>query len=312
MPLWTPSALAAHTFPVPDFYVEPLICADSTTVIFGPREAGKTQFVLTLARALQEVGPLLGRFETRPARMVLVQIDMPIVQMQRRIKAAAGAFAFNGDFRILDMPSLNLLGTATNAPWVCEIEDFDPQIVVFDTLRKSYRGDENDAETPSAVYGKARELFPDAGRVFLHHVSKPPSMTPKGAKVRDPDESFRGVSAWLDDADTGILLQRYRAHRTLYVVRARHADDDIKEEPTAFTMSESGLFLEPAEPTPLMRLLAWQHAANPPATMKTAVEWLEAEYPKMSRATRYRTANAAGWRADEVPASVRLSRLKAV
>jgi hypothetical protein len=239
---------------------------------------------------------LLGRFRVRPTRLALVQIDMPIVQMQRRVREAVAAFPFADDvFRILDMPSLDLLTTPSNAPWVQEMRDFDPGIVVFDTLRKSYRGDENDASTPSRVYGKARELFPEAARLFLHHVTKPPAMTPKDAKVRDADQSFRGVSAWLDDADTGILLQRHHGRRSFHVVRARHAADSVKEEPLALRFSDHGLFLEPAEPTPLMELLAWRHAAGAAQPLGAAVGWLGEHFPKMGHSTRYEVAHAAGW-----------------
>lgn len=293
MPLWTLADFAAHEFPFPSFYVDPLITPDSTTVVFGPREAGKTQFVLTLFRALQEGGLLLGHFPCRPVRAVLVQVDMPSVQMQKRVQAALAQFPYSAAFGIYDAAALNIMDASETTPWVKDIGAFKPEIVVFDSLRKIHTLSEIDTAAPSLVYGRARRLFPDAARVFLHHVTKPPGKVEKGATVRDAEDSFRGTSAWLDDADTGLLLNRYRRKRTFQVTRGRHAEDDLKDLVMPIQLSDNGLFVELAEPTPITELIGW-HQEHPEGSRNAAVTWISERYPRKTDRTYRRWCQHAG------------------
>lgn len=286
--------MAAEELHLPDFYVEPLITPDSTTVVFGPREAGKTQFILSLFKAIQLEDALFGRYQCKKCKAVLVEVDMPLVQVQRRVRLAMQFFPYDASlFRVLDLRSLDLPRATPNDPWVQALREFDPQLIVFDSLRKCHSLAENDTASPSRVYGRTRELFPDAARMFAHHVGKAPGMVEAGASVRDDDESYRGTTAWLDDADTGILLQRKGNHRTFRVTRGRHADEDIKREIISLRFNEDSLLLEATDSGPVTELRNWLLSQDV-ATRKQAMTWLHEHQPGKTERTYRRLCSAVG------------------
>jgi hypothetical protein len=296
--VWTPSQLVAHDFAIPDFYVDPIVTPDGVVIVFGPREAGKTQFVFTMFRAIQEESLLLGRFPCKRTPVVLVEVDMPPLATQMRIRMAHTAFAFDDELiRIVTLRSLDIFRVSRDTTWVQEINAFQPGIIVFDSLRKIHRRDESDTGTPSAVYGQTKELFPGAAPFCLHHVRKAPHPRMQGSGSSEDLEAYRGTTAWLDDADTGLYLsfdkKKKKKQRVFQVYRARHADESVKAEITPVQIAEDSLFLEPTDPTPQMRLMDWW-LKNPNASLNDAVQWLREEFPDRARQTYYNWCHDVG------------------
>jgi hypothetical protein len=286
--------LAEADLGLPEFYVEPLITPDSTTLLFGAREAGKTQFVLTLFKALQQQSALFGRYPCQRIRAALVEVDMPLVQVQKRVKLALEFFPYEDDlFRIVELRSLDLPTVKAADPWVKELQAFQPEMVIFDSLRKCHRLDEGSPTSPSIIYGRARDLFPDAARVFLHHIAKVPLLIQSGATLRAEEESYRGTTAWLDDADTGLLLSRKGNRRSFQVVRGRHTAEDIKTEIVALHFNKQSLLLEATESGPVQALKQWL-GEHPAADLAEVNNWLHATYPGKSERTYRRWREECG------------------
>lgn len=297
--VWTPSALIAENFGNIRFYIEPLTTPGSVLIIFGPREAGKTQLFLTMIRAMHEEHPLLGRFPARRARCALVEVDMSLLTTQERLTKAASEYVFADDqFAIVTPPTLDILTTGADTPWVRELTAFDPAVIAFDSLRKIHRGDENSPSVPSQVYGRCRELFPKAAFWFAHHVRKPPATWVQSKEKYDPGEDpnvYRGTTAWLDDADAAIYLHKDARSdkRSLRVTRARYAPDSVKHEVIGVTMRPGSMFLEAGELSERQWALHWR-AAHPGAPLKEAVEALQAQFPGRSVQSYYDWAHGAG------------------
>lgn len=278
--------------------MEPLIVPGSTTLFYGPSQAGKTQFVLTLLKTMQENGVLLGKYKCRDVRTLLVEADMPNIGFQGRLQTAMKSYNFNGTARLVttDGAQINLPTLPKHTDWIAASREFKPELVIMDSLRKVHEGDENDNAQPSKVYGAARKLFPEAALVFLHHTKKAPAKwLLKGEyEAIQEDESYRGAAAWINDADCAVLFHvEKRNQRMLRVVRARYTTDDILNEVVPFQFSESGLFVEPMQ-APGQVALANYRSENPKVTLVEAVEWLEEHYPGKSSKTYYNWAHGVG------------------
>jgi hypothetical protein len=94
-----------------------------------------------------------------------------------------------------------------------------PDVVFLNTLRKLHRFDDKESGAPADVYGYFQDLFPQAALVFVHHSKK--SQTDPKFRVRQ-DESFSGSSHWLDDAQVGLYLQKYKDPEGKFNIHLKH------------------------------------------------------------------------------------------
>lgn len=199
---WPPGALAKHDFGIPRFLVDPIIPSEGLVLLHGKREAGKTQLALTLALAVTSGTPFLGLYPTAPGSALLLQVDMPALLTQDRIRQ-------NPDFdriAILTSPTkVDVVSLKISPPAALKAaQATKPTIVIIDSLRKIHDNDEIDSSAPTNVYSACRELFPGSTLVLLHHDRKTDGVVTNATD----DEAFRGSGAWLDDADTGLHLVR--------------------------------------------------------------------------------------------------------
>ncbi|MGH7273184.1 MAG: hypothetical protein ACREIQ_01830, partial [Nitrospiria bacterium] len=84
-------------------------------------------------------------------------------------------------------------------------DDFAPDVVFVNTLRKVHDLDDKDSLAVKTVYGAFHDLFPGAALVFVHHEKKS-SPDPKMQRIED--EAFSGSQHWIDDAQTALQMQR--------------------------------------------------------------------------------------------------------
>lgn len=296
---WALPALKREPLADTPWIVEPLISPDSTSIIFGPREAGKTQLILSLFRALQESALCLGHFRCRRVKAALVEADMPKGLFQMRLRDMPYEFD-ESLFLVQTFSSApNILRTNPEASWVKDLRAFDPQWIIFDSLRKIHHLKDEAPEAPSQVYNQLRVLFPGAARTVLHHVRKPPpSYMLNGSKYvqADDPEAYRGTTAWLDDADAAVYMPyNFRTReRAVWITRSRLVSEDVKQQAIAVRLDEDSLFLEAVSPSPQLQLVNWR-ADHPGSSLAEAVRFLEGAAPGKSRMTYYRWCWEAGW-----------------
>ena len=124
---------------------------------------------------------------------------------------------------------LNITKVHRESDFVIHINNLKPYLIIWDTLRKIHRENENNSESSQIVYSKAIELFPDVTHLFVHHDKK----TVVDQKNLDPEEAFRGTADWIDSTDTSMQLVSLKnknpARMLLYFHKARTAPLDEKD-----------------------------------------------------------------------------------
>ena len=264
--LWTASELAEHNFHTP-FLVEPVIPRGGAVLFHGKRNIGKSQFALTLAACLAEEGVLFGRYPTySTGPVVYVQADMTAAVQQQRVRVMKKLYQLDR-LHFIFPPYFNIAVIREEDEVVDKIRALEPSLIVWDTLRKIHRQDSNSDETPSFVYGKTRELFPDVTHIFVHHDKK----TIADQDKLDPEEFFRGSGAWLDDADTGIHLSSAGRRRlTLRFTKVRTAS----EQPNIPLVFDSETMLLYTDDDQARRLAEWYIGTHGGASMQELEHFL--------------------------------------
>lgn len=294
--LFRPGELRVAPLEAPLFLVEPIIPAGGIVMLHGPKTAGKTQLALTLAHAITTSGTFLNEYRCQTGSVAFVEADMPLPLLQERVRLAPEI----DDIWFLHAEPFNVLALGGALPDAfLALQQAQPALVIVDSLRKTFLGDENDSGTPSRVYGAWRRLFPTACLAFMHHDRKKPT-DPEAH--HHPEEAARGTSAWLDDADTGLHLDKVRGSRggghvaTLSFSKCRTAEEPA---PMIVRMHEDSLLLEPVAATPRQKCLAWL-SEHPHASRKEAKDAMLAL--GYSRATVFRALE--GWQSTPVSGSL--------
>jgi len=201
--LYSLEELAA--LPPAPWLVEGLLPAGGTAVLYGKRGSFKTFIAIDLARHVAAGLEWHGR-HTEPAHVVYVAAEGRGGITTRMLAWAARhgnhtePLVHAGPLSLLTATNGDRLVAALLDAFGSEAADL-PLLLVFDTLHRSIPGgDENDSATPGQVYATldvVRQAFPLMTALLVHHPTKNP-----GA------ETSRGSSAWEDDADTVLRLER--------------------------------------------------------------------------------------------------------
>jgi len=186
MRIWSSDELVKHTFRNA-YLLEPIVPRGGLVLFHGKRGIGKTQLLLTLAASLNEGGTLFGRYRSRPSVVVYIQADMTPQIQQLRVRQAQRLYPLDKTFHLFPA-FFNVAALRETDTLIEEIRALQPDLVIWDTLRKIHRGDSNSDETPSFVYGRARELFPGSTHIFVHHDKK----TIAEQEKLDEEELYRG------------------------------------------------------------------------------------------------------------------------
>jgi len=148
----------------------------SLNQIFAFRGLGKSVVGNALSRVFLDGGEWLRFRSTGQRRVLLVDAELPKVQLQERLKEFTGA---SERFKILS-PELmdakefpNLSQPKDQKKLLEQIEDFEPNVIIFDTLTRCFRFDTNDADSWLAVNDFLIDLRSRGYCVILvHHGGK--------------------------------------------------------------------------------------------------------------------------------------------
>lgn len=213
-----------HSFGVEDYLalgtgtetwvVEPLLPKGGSALIAGTPKVGKSLLMLGMAHAICHGESRWLSHAVVPGKVLWLQLDMPrsLWQQTQTQLREAGIPPPPGDrFRIVDRESapypFNILDPAHAKDLRAEVEAFAPDVVVIDTLRESFRGDENDSNIMQQALSSLEVCTRPAARVYIHH-----------AKKLNPDfvspmmDRFRG-STFLTGAMDAALFLEARASR---------------------------------------------------------------------------------------------------
>lgn len=259
MTFWSSfKAFAEDVPPVTEKLVEPIFAhGGALGVVHGPRGTGKTQIMLSLALAVEQGKPWLGVYKTRASKTAFIQLDMPRGTMWERAASLNGQLSSAGVPIVLWDRTFDIV-SGTNTGVLAGLQDAAPELVLIESLRKCHHLDENDSNTPVRVYKAWQERFPDASLLFAHHDRK---LSPDGSgPQRYRDESFRGSSAWLDDADLGIHVIPEKPAQELAELQVRLEFSKVRsgplQPPMSIRFNEKTLLPYVVDPSPETSLKA--------------------------------------------------------
>jgi len=191
----------------PDFLINPFIVKEGVTFLWGKWGVGKSPTTWWMAHAIGTGSEFFG-LPTRKGKVLYLDVDSPETVALHRLKKIAPApnvlFAIR---KPLMFPGQQV---DQDRELIDIRKDFNPDLVIFNTLRKCHDLDDKDSKTPKMVYSYYQNLFPKSALLFVHH-DKKDSSDPK-AKV-NPTESFSGSQAWINDAQVGLKVTPYHGKR---------------------------------------------------------------------------------------------------
>ena len=194
-----------------NWLVEGLVPAGSFVLFVGKAGSYKSWMILDLARAVATGAPFAGR-KTGPPR--------PVIYLDHENPRNTIAYR-KSLFRIDKTPNLRYLGRWSPLPFP-GIDSFELKqcarearpLIIFDSLVRFHRGDENDnsqmAKVTNAFVSLARE---GATVILLHHAG------------RDREKNYRGASELEAAPDIA-----YRVERTERLVTLRQFKNRVAEE----------------------------------------------------------------------------------
>ena len=177
-----------------EWIVDRLIPKESITILFGKGGIGKTWLIMDIARCIGSGIDYLG-YKAQQAPVIFIDFENPIAVLntrtQRLGKAEGVHFWRMGNE--LKPPMLD------SPEWEQYKELPKGAVLVFDTLRASQSGDENQSRDMAKVMNRMKELR-DLGFtiILLHHTAK------------NTDNVSKGSTAIVDLADHILGLTRVR------------------------------------------------------------------------------------------------------
>ena len=196
----------------PMFLVTPIIPTGAKMgLIFGRRGSGKSHLAFSLAMAIADGEDFLGVYKTRQGKVCYLSVDMPLPAVQERAGRLYHTMRHpeNVYMAVSDSP-LDITKVKASDSWVREINEFEPDLIIIDTLRKIHRMDEIDEQTVAVVHDSLARLFGgDVAICAVHHERK----ESESNRTSPEEERAAGSGAWLDNGDFGIRVLKDGRHK---------------------------------------------------------------------------------------------------
>jgi RecA-family ATPase len=235
--------------------LEPLIPAESITILDGLGAAGKSWFALDMCYSIGLGKDFLGIFPVKRSGVVLYLTAEEVPQaLYQRLKAIRKHYPRNENFYWISFlhKDINLrpylcmkqrgaiVETETTEALRFLLAELRPVLVVLDSLVNFYGLDENSSEDAMFFYDTIKSLIKTYGSSFLmlHHQNK------EGMKSQADDTiSFRGSGVLREQARSRIIYKNVNLGEGMYakklILEKSNYFSRIKE-----MIPEEGLYLK--------------------------------------------------------------------
>lgn len=188
--------------------MEPLVPTGGTVLLHGAPKSGKSYLALGLALALAKGEPWLGHPVTRPVPVFYTQLDNPRSSWRGRFQTLVDHdITLPPNLFIADKESspypFNILSADHLAQMRVVCNERQPEVVIVDTLREFYRGDENDNDRLQQVFAAFHAACAPAAMIYVHHSRKLPA---DGLGIDNPIDNARGSNLISGSADTILSI----------------------------------------------------------------------------------------------------------
>lgn len=193
-----------------DWVIHSILPRGGLFMMAGPPKVGKSYAVLDMAHSIvNSTEHFWHGFAVEAHGDVLYcQADMPTGSHRRRItKLEESSYNFNRLWHItMDEfpPSFDILREA-NFNWLkAQIEDLKPKVIIFDVVRRFYKGDENSSDLAGQFIASINDLIQagDSSGILLHHTNKTSEISKNMGIEKDPISAVRGSSVIAGSVDT--------------------------------------------------------------------------------------------------------------
>ena len=204
--------------------VQNLIPEQSITAIGGAPGSFKTWLTLDIARCIASGEDFLGKFKVEKGAVLFVDKENNFRHLQKRfrqigINSEHPIYYLNQsaqDFFIEEDKSFKILKDM--------VAEKNIKLVVFDSLVRIHKGDENEARSISSVMNKFKQITNvGANVIFIHHHRKEP------AGRRKSGNSLRGSSDILAGVDALLIVEKTDDEKSLTINQAKLRQDQALE-----------------------------------------------------------------------------------
>ncbi|MEK7610527.1 MAG: AAA family ATPase [Patescibacteria group bacterium] len=209
----TIAELLATNFGEDSWLVEKLIPEQSITAIAGIPGSFKTWITLEIARSVASGKPFLGNFATTQGPVLLVDKECHYKHIQKRLKLLGMEKTlpicyhnpYELDLFVDDDKHFELL--------LREIEHLGARVVIFDSLTRIHRGDENESKSIAKLMNRFKRIT-DIGVsvIFVHHHRK------ESYPSQNSPNSLRGSSDILAGIDCLLTLVKEKGRDDRIIV----------------------------------------------------------------------------------------------
>lgn len=192
------SDFTAQTASGPGYVVKGLLSRRSHALMYGAPGAGKSFLALDLAYAVAQGREWMGH-KVNGGIVVYIPFEGG-GGMGKRVQALVAKHGHAPNFRVIESPDYNLQELsgrqALGQDLAAALGDEKPALIVFDTLARVLRGDENSAKDMGGLNAAVAALIESTGccALLVHHSGK------------DASRGARGSSALLGALDTEIQI----------------------------------------------------------------------------------------------------------
>ena len=262
LPLLSWQELVAQPLGAIPFLIDPYVPEGGIILLYGKTRIGKSPLTWEIARCVGTGEPFFG-CPTRPGRVLYLEFDTPRRLIQPRLELLEPApnvwWEFPPVCHIVQAPQIQAAFRALHA-------QVTPSLVIVNTLRAVYQGDEKDASLPLRVYGTFQAIFPGAAILFTHHDKKTQGRL--AGEGLDPDEAFSGHMAWLNHCQTGLHLTGHGGRNVSGLLRLTHSKSQVSamRPPITLQIEGDGSHISDYSGKRLQEILTIYHSLGGPKT----------------------------------------------
>ena len=236
-----------------NWVVEPFVPPTSTILLAGHSGVGKTWLSLDLALSIAGGRPWLGRFPVRQGPVLVVDEENSELLLRTRLLKLLQSHRLDPK----ELPLFFLVGQMVNLSpekpayardlLSCEqllktIHQIEPILVIFDSLTRCHRSNENSANEMAAVFANVKHLVDITGTscLFNHHFRKSGGGSNRsGDRIRGSTDirAFCDVTLLVDDRGGGCAITHDKS-RWSEPIPSFNVDFQVGED--AFALSYAG------------------------------------------------------------------------
>lgn len=194
------------------YLIDKFIPCPGRILLVGPPKKGKSYLGLQIGLAVAKGEPFMGR-PSKSSKVLYLQYDTPHSLWLQRLKDLRKAgVRFHENFVMMDpteaRSSLDIVKNTSDVRYLMDIVNHvQPKLVIIDTLRKVFSGDENSSDVGATVFNTLNDIFKHQAVIYIHHTHK--LSPPPGQKIQhkiSPVDSVRGSSFFSGEVDAVYLL----------------------------------------------------------------------------------------------------------